>query len=41
MALAIQSDKVMFEIYREPEAAGRMILELRAGEVVKDRQRTW
>ncbi len=22
MALAIQSDKVMFEIYREPEAAG-------------------
>jgi len=23
MALAIQSDKVMFEIYREPEAAGR------------------
>jgi len=23
MALAIESDKVMFEIYREPEAAGR------------------
>jgi len=23
MALAIQSDKVMFEIYREPETAGR------------------
>ena len=23
MALAIQSDKVMFEIYREPEVAGR------------------